>query len=151
MRPLRRAHAAARQLFGSLYSLGPGFADPDLEDEFLADFFTRMRLIMWLGALSGLLFTAARFVAVYLHIHHPGAHEKCCSSLAWVYDFEHADRELRVKAAETDLSVSELVNSAVRQSLAEDAEDLAAFRSRSREKSLDFEGVLKDLKRRGKL
>ena len=100
MRPLRRAHAAARQLFGSLYSLGPGFADPDLEDEFLADFFTRMRLIMWLGALSGLLFTAARFVAVYLHIHHPGAHEKCCSSLAYVYDFEHADRELRVKAAE---------------------------------------------------
>ena len=59
-----------------------------------------MRLIMWLGALSGLLFTAARFVAVYLHIHHPGAHEKCCSSLAYVYDFEHADRELRVKAAE---------------------------------------------------
>ena len=97
---LRRAHAAARQLFGSLYSLGPGFADPDLEEEFLADFFTRMRLIMWLGALSGLLFTAMRFVSVYLHIHHPGVHEKCCSSLERVINLERADHELAVRAAE---------------------------------------------------
>jgi hypothetical protein len=37
---------------------------------------------------------------------------------------------LRVKAAETDKSVSELVNQAVKLSLAEDAEDLAAFEER---------------------
>jgi hypothetical protein len=39
----------------------------------------------------------------------------------------------------------------VRQTLAEDAEDLAAFEERSREPNLAFEDVLKDLKRRGKL
>ena len=60
-------------------------------------------------------------------------------------------RGLRVKAAETDRSISELVNEAVRQTLVEDAEDLAAFRGRAREPNLDFESVLKDLRRRGKL
>ena len=43
------------------------------------------------------------------------------------------------------------MNTAVRRSLAEDAEDLAVFDARAKEPNLDFEGVLKDLKRRGKL
>jgi predicted transcriptional regulator len=60
-------------------------------------------------------------------------------------------RALRIKAAETDQSVSDIVNQAVRLSLAEDAEDLAAFRARAKEPNLDFETVLKDLRRRGKL
>jgi len=60
-------------------------------------------------------------------------------------------RALRVKAAETDQSVSDIVNEAVKQALAEDAEDLAAFRARAKEPNLDFETVLKDLRRRGKL
>jgi plasmid stability protein len=60
-------------------------------------------------------------------------------------------KALRVKAAETERSLSELVNAAIRQSLAEDAEDLAAFDDRAREPSLAFEDVLKDLKRCGKL
>ncbi len=60
-------------------------------------------------------------------------------------------RALRVKAAETDKSVSDLVNAAVRQSLSEDAADLAIFEARAREPVLPFEDVLKDLKRRGKL
>jgi len=60
-------------------------------------------------------------------------------------------RALRVKAAETETSVSDLVNGAVRQSLGEDAADLAAFEARAREPVLAFEAVLKDLKRRGKL
>ena len=42
-------------------------------------------------------------------------------------------RALRVKAAETDKSISDLVNAAVRLNLAEDAEDLAAFRTRAKE------------------
>ena len=58
---------------------------------------------------------------------------------------------LRVKAAQTDRTISDLVNEAVRLSLAEDAEDLAAFEERAREPNLAFESVLKDLKRRGKL
>ncbi len=60
-------------------------------------------------------------------------------------------RALRLKAAETDRSLSELVNAAVRRSLAEDADDLAAFEARAREPNLPFEAVLKDLRRRGKL
>ena len=60
-------------------------------------------------------------------------------------------RALRVKAAETEKSVSDIVNAAVRQSLSEDAADLAVFGARAREPVLRFEDVLKDLKRRGKL
>jgi plasmid stability protein len=58
-------------------------------------------------------------------------------------------RALRVKAAETDRSVSDLVNEAVRESLSEDAADLGAFEDRSRERRHKFEDVLKQLKRRG--
>jgi hypothetical protein len=60
-------------------------------------------------------------------------------------------RALRIKAAETERSISEIVNDAVRLSLAEDAEDLAAFRERAKEPNLSFEAVLKDLRKRGKL
>jgi hypothetical protein len=70
---------------------------------------------------------------------------------ATVYLDPALHRALRIKAAETDQSVSEIVNHAVRLSLAEDAEDLAAFRARAKEPNLDFEAVLKDLRRRGKL
>jgi hypothetical protein len=60
-------------------------------------------------------------------------------------------RVLRVKAAETDRSISDLVNEAVKLSLAEDAADLAAFEERAHEPNLPFEEILKDLKRRGKI
>lgn len=70
---------------------------------------------------------------------------------ATVYFDPSLHRALRIKAASTERSLSDLVNAAVRASLAEDAEDLAAFDERAREPSLAFEDVLKDLKRRGKL
>jgi hypothetical protein len=70
---------------------------------------------------------------------------------ATVYFDEQVHRALRLKAAETDQSISDLVNTAVRRSLAEDAEDLAAFRERANEPTLAFEDLLRDLKRRGKL
>lgn len=60
-------------------------------------------------------------------------------------------RALRLKSAETERSLSELVNEAVRESLFEDAEDLEAFEVREKEPSLSFEDVLKNLKARGKL
>jgi hypothetical protein len=41
-------------------------------------------------------------------------------------------RAARMKAVETERSVSDLVNAALRESLAEDADDLAAFRARAR-------------------
>ncbi len=70
---------------------------------------------------------------------------------ATIYVDASLHRALRVKAAQTDRTISDLVNEAVRLSLAEDAEDLAAFEERAREPNLAFESVLKDLKRRGKL
>jgi plasmid stability protein len=70
---------------------------------------------------------------------------------ATVYLDPELHRALRVKAAETDQSISDLVNSAVRQTLTEDAEDLATHRARAKEPNLDFESVLKNLRRRGKL
>lgn len=70
---------------------------------------------------------------------------------ATVYFDPSLHRALRLKAAETDQSLSELVNAAIRQSLAEDASDLAAFEARAHEPALAFEAVVKDLRRRGKL
>ncbi|MDH7511724.1 MAG: hypothetical protein QHH14_02115 [Clostridiales bacterium] len=60
-------------------------------------------------------------------------------------------RALRVKAAETEYSVSDLVNAAVKQALLEDAVDLEAFEKRAEEPLLAFENVLKSLKRDGKI
>ena len=60
-------------------------------------------------------------------------------------------RALKVRAAETDRSVSELINESIRISLLEDCEDLAAFRERAEEPVLAFEDLVKDLRRRGKL
>ncbi|PYQ31447.1 MAG: CopG family transcriptional regulator [Acidobacteria bacterium] len=60
-------------------------------------------------------------------------------------------RAVRLKAAAMDLSVSDVVNEAVRRSLAEDADDLEAFEKRSREPVLLFEDVVRSMKRRGKL
>jgi hypothetical protein len=60
-------------------------------------------------------------------------------------------RALRLKAAETDRSLSDLVNEAIKLSLAEDAEDLAAFEERASEPNLAFEAVVKELKKRGKI
>jgi len=60
-------------------------------------------------------------------------------------------RALRVKAAETEYSVSDLVNSAVKQALLEDALDLEAFDKRAKDPLFAFEDVVKTLKRDGKI
>jgi plasmid stability protein len=70
---------------------------------------------------------------------------------ATIYFDPDLHRALRVKAAETERSMSELVNQAVKLSLAEDAEDIATFEERQHEPNLLFEDVLKDLKLRGKI
>ena len=71
------------------------------------------------------------------------------SKRATVYFDPAVHRALRVKAAEMDTSLSDLVNEAVKLSLADDAEDLAAFEERGTEPDLSFEDVVKDLKRSG--
>jgi len=60
-------------------------------------------------------------------------------------------RALRIKAAETDRSISELVSDAVKSALAEDAEDLQAFDERASEPDLLFETVVRALKADGKI
>ena len=70
---------------------------------------------------------------------------------ATVYFDPDIHRALRLRAAASNKSISDLVNQAVKLALAEDAEDLAAFRERKREPNLDFEEFVKALKRRRKL
>jgi plasmid stability protein len=70
---------------------------------------------------------------------------------ATVYFDPDIHRALRLRAATSDRSISDMVNQAVKLALAEDAEDLAAFHERKREPNLDFEEFVKALKRRGKL
>ena len=60
-------------------------------------------------------------------------------------------RALRIKAAETENSMSQLIERAIRISLAEDSIDLVAFEERKNEPSLAFEDVLKRLKKSGKI
>ena len=68
-----------------------------------------------------------------------------------IYFDEAIHQALRMKAAVSGASVSDLVNEAVKLSLAEDAEDFAALKSRASEPSLSFESVVADLQLRGKL
>ena len=70
---------------------------------------------------------------------------------ATVYFDPALHRALRLKAAETDCSISDLVNDAVKQALAEDADDFESFEAREHEADYVFEDVVKDLKRRGKI
>jgi plasmid stability protein len=70
---------------------------------------------------------------------------------ATVYFAPDVHKALRLRAAASDRSVSDMVNDAVRMSLAEDAIDLDAFTSRRAEKSVSFESFVTGLKRRGQL
>jgi hypothetical protein len=61
---------------------------------------------------------------------------------------------LRQKAAETDTSISDIVNEVVRQSLAdyeEEAEDFADLERRRAEPDIPLEDFIADMKRRGRL
>ena len=70
---------------------------------------------------------------------------------ATVYFDPDVHKALRVKAANTETSVSDLVNRAVRQLLEEDREDLEAIAERLAEPTITYEALLKDLKANGKI
>lgn len=70
---------------------------------------------------------------------------------ATVYFESDVHRALRLKAAALDRSISDMVNDAVKASLAEDAEDLASFSDRKDDKSVSFETFVQGLKRRGRI
>jgi len=70
---------------------------------------------------------------------------------ATVYFDAEVHKALRLRAAANDQSISDMVNEAVRASLAEDALDLAAFDQRKRERSVSFDSFVRAMKRRGQI
>ncbi len=70
---------------------------------------------------------------------------------ATIYFEPDVHKALRLKSAVSERSISEMVNDAVRYSLAEDADDLAAFDDRAEESTIDFEDFVKNMKRSGKI
>ncbi len=73
------------------------------------------------------------------------------SKRSTVYFEADIHQALRIKAATTHQSVSEVVNDAVRLALREDQEDLSAFSERAKEATLSYEELLEDLKDHGKI
>jgi len=70
---------------------------------------------------------------------------------ATVYFQPEVFRVLRIKSAETEYSISDLVNEAVARSLREDAVDLGAFEERKGEPLVTFEEVVRKLKKDGRI
>lgn len=73
------------------------------------------------------------------------------SKRSTVYFDPTIHQALRLKAASTQLSLSELVDEAVRLLMREDQEDLSAFSERVKEPEMSYEALLNDLKKHGKL
>ncbi len=70
---------------------------------------------------------------------------------ATIYLDEMVHKALKMKALETSRSISDLVNSAVKEALAEDAEDIAAFEERANEPLLSYDEMVKKLKKDGRI
>ncbi|MBN1366419.1 MAG: hypothetical protein JW967_00620 [Dehalococcoidales bacterium] len=68
---------------------------------------------------------------------------------ATIYLEPELHKALKLKAAETSRSISDLVNNAVRETLAEDAEDILAFEDRAGEKLISYDEMVKRLKKNG--
>ena len=60
-------------------------------------------------------------------------------------------KALRIKALETSRSMSQLINEAVKEALAEDAEDLSAFEERANEPLVSYDEMIKRLKKDGRI
>ncbi len=70
---------------------------------------------------------------------------------ATIYFDPAIHRVLKVKSAETEHSISELINEALRHELAEDQKDLGVFSKRAKESTVSYEELLKKLKADGKI
>ncbi|UNC93091.1 hypothetical protein [Candidatus Contubernalis alkaliaceticus] len=68
-----------------------------------------------------------------------------------VYFKPEIHKALRLKAASTNRSISDLVNEAMQQALREDLEDLAAYEERIAEPTISYEALLKNLKTHDKI
>lgn len=72
-------------------------------------------------------------------------------SKATIYLDDMIHKALRMKAAETSQSMSELVNDALESSLLEDIEDLEVWRARRSDQRVGYEEFVKQLKEDGVL
>ncbi len=73
------------------------------------------------------------------------------SKRSTIYFDPSIHQALRLRAASSQVSVSELVDEAVKLLMREDQEDLAAFAERASEPEISYEALLTDLKKHGKL
>lgn len=70
---------------------------------------------------------------------------------ATIYFDPDLHKAVRMKSAQTNRSISEIVNESLRESLREDQEDLEAFEQRASEPVMSYEALLKKLKADGKI
>lgn len=68
-----------------------------------------------------------------------------------VYFEPEIHQALKLRAATAHISISELIDEAVRLMMSEDQEDLAAYSERKKEKEISYEALLNDLKKHGKI
>ena len=73
------------------------------------------------------------------------------SKRSTVYFEPNIHHALKIRAASAHLSISELIDEAVRLLMREDQEDLAAVSDRMSETEISYEDLLNDLKSHGKI
>lgn len=73
------------------------------------------------------------------------------SKRSTIYFEPSIHQALKIKAASSQVSVSEIVDEAVRLLMSEDQEDLATFSERENEKEISYDALLNDLKKHGKI
>ena len=73
------------------------------------------------------------------------------SKRSTIYLDPELHRALRLKSLETSRSMSEIINEVLKESLSEDAEDLAAFDERADEPLISYERMIERLKKDGRL
>jgi len=70
---------------------------------------------------------------------------------ATVYFDPILHKALKLKSIETSKSISEIVNTAVKEALAEDADDISVFEERAHEPLISFSEMVKRLKKDGRI
>ena len=73
------------------------------------------------------------------------------SKRATVYFDPAIHRVLKVKAAETSSSISDIIDNAIRREFLEDEEDLRAFKERVSEPTISYDKLVAKLKKSGKI
>ncbi|MBD2655282.1 CopG family transcriptional regulator [Synechocystis sp. FACHB-383] len=76
---------------------------------------------------------------------------KTLSKRSTIYFEPSIHQALKIKAASSHVSISEIVDEAVRLLMSEDQEDLSAFAERKDEPELSYEALINDLKAHGKI